>query len=474
MSTVALSKSKTLLWIIPYCVFVLWIIDLPLKWSLTLLTGGIFFVLAALIPEKRRFCLALLTFSFPFSSFDVNFIFEPRMDGSYQLNLSLTDALVLLLFCYWLFRLVFLKDAHSWKFPSRISVPVLSLFGTSLLSLVGAPDRLLSCYEIIRLLKMILLYFVVANLILEKDLKWILIALLAGVISQSIIGLLQREQNSVLGLSLFGETETLMQQNLGYIQPISRVGGTIGHPNRLAMYLGLTLPTALACFILSDRKLYKILSLVTLGMGLTALVFTLSRAGWAALSLSILLVLVAAFFKTKKKAPVIFQALVFFLILLITGLSFHSIIAGRLSFDDQGAAHMRLPLIKIALRIIRDHPLWGIGFGNYLKTLPVYGDPWEPFTMHTKVHNLYLLIGAEMGLPGLISYLSLLSLLLWASLRVFKRGDGPVSITAIGVFGGIVAFALHSLVDFVEITRIPILWFFAGLITGLSHEIRDN
>ncbi len=63
--------------------------------------------------------------------------------------------------------------------------------------------------------------------------------------------------------------------------------------------------------------------------------------------------------------------------------------------------------IQAGWRMVRAHPLTGVGPGNYT---PAYGDvavfPWYASRGHA--HNYYLHIAAESGLIGLLAYLALL------------------------------------------------------------------
>ena len=60
----------------------------------------------------------------------------------------------------------------------------------------------------------------------------------------------------------------------------------------------------------------------------------------------------------------------------------------------------RVQYLKMAIDMIKDHPWFGIGFNNF----QLYENPIQPgYPGHyffSKVHNIYLLIGAETGLIG--------------------------------------------------------------------------
>lgn len=61
---------------------------------------------------------------------------------------------------------------------------------------------------------------------------------------------------------------------------------------------------------------------------------------------------------------------------------------------------------KAGLRMIKAHPLGGIGLGNFKSQMRLYADPGT--RAWTIAHNSYISIAAEVGLPALATYLALL------------------------------------------------------------------
>jgi O-antigen ligase len=61
---------------------------------------------------------------------------------------------------------------------------------------------------------------------------------------------------------------------------------------------------------------------------------------------------------------------------------------------------------KAGLRMIRAHPLGGIGLGNFKSQMPLYAD--RGTRAWTIAHNSYISVAAEVGLPALATYLGIL------------------------------------------------------------------
>src|SRR5207245_57933 len=92
---------------------------------------------------------------------------------------------------------------------------------------------------------------------------------------------------------------------------------------------------------------------------------------------------------------------------------------------DVGANADRVFLWSRAMEIIRDHPLLGIGFGNYPRICGAYYDRVDPtFLMRTWAHNSELSLLAETGPLGLLALLWIAAaagISLW---RRVRAGDG--------------------------------------------------
>jgi hypothetical protein len=130
-----------------------------------------------------------------------------------------------------------------------------------------------------------------------------------------------------------------------------------------------------------------------------------------------------------------------------------------LSASDSSAATSGQYTIKIreeyrndALEVVRDHPILGVGIGNYLT-----GDP-EKGTLTDDPHNVLLLEAAEGGLPLAASF----SLLLVGSgVACWRRRRlTPLAALALAVQGATVA---HGLLDVYWVRGTPVLgWILVG------------
>jgi putative inorganic carbon (HCO3(-)) transporter len=131
-----------------------------------------------------------------------------------------------------------------------------------------------------------------------------------------------------------------------------------------------------------------------------------------------------------------------------------------------GGLNGRAEVWSRALYALQDFAMTGIGLGTFSRLIP-FMYPYTTFAQGVRVdhaHNLFLQVGLDLGLPGLIAYLALLInafVLLGLTLRPlalrerrsserlgqFRSRDTLVWCTASGVAGGLAAMLAHGLFD---------------------------
>jgi putative inorganic carbon (hco3(-)) transporter len=111
----------------------------------------------------------------------------------------------------------------------------------------------------------------------------------------------------------------------------------------------------------------------------------------------------------------------------------------------------RIELWSRAIYLIQDMPLTGIGAGTFERM----ADTQFPFFLHGSwvehVHNLFLQVAVDLGLPGLVAYLALLLLALWCALDAARRcrqaGESALAALAWAGLAALVAMCVHGMVD---------------------------
>jgi len=136
--------------------------------------------------------------------------------------------------------------------------------------------------------------------------------------------------------------------------------------------------------------------------------------------------------------------------LIAANLQWHGIVLERLAGLDNpaNAGATRFVIWKPAWDLLLQHPLRGIGLGTFWLAFPPFrsvGDTSAGFY----VHNDYLQLWIETGLPGLLLWLGVLAAATQQFVRLLRAQVEPRDrVLATGAFGGLLAVGVHSLFTF--------------------------
>lgn len=172
----------------------------------------------------------------------------------------------------------------------------------------------------------------------------------------------------------------------------ARVYSIFGNPNIFAEYLVMTMPLTVGVLWSSKRDGVRISFLAMFAVQLAALFMTMSRGGWLGLALSLLIFIVIVRKELLLLAIPMAGAAVYFI-----PQTFISRFMTIFNMNESSASY-RLQIWKVAIRIIKDNFLLGLGLGympfkrtfeRYLSTLGIF-----------HAHNTFIEIFAEMGVLG--------------------------------------------------------------------------
>lgn len=239
-----------------------------------------------------------------------------------------------------------------------------------------------------------------------------------------------------------------------------RGSGTFICPNNLAGFLEMILPLGLA-YTLASRL--KPTTKVFLGYATLAIVVgigvTLSRGGWMAAGLSLVVLFVVLVSTRDYRLPAIILAALF-----LAGAAFFYNRAhqpqARIQKTFRGERgdinDIRIVLWQSALRMWQDHLWLGVGPAHFDYRFPAYRH--ESVQLRPdRVHNDYLNTLVDWGVIGAALIASAWVLLFWGSLKTWKfvkRSNDIAtkpsnrSAFVLGSAIGLVAILLHSIVDF--------------------------
>jgi len=186
-----------------------------------------------------------------------------------------------------------------------------------------------------------------------------------------------------------------------------------------------------------DRPVVAWSALAAINWGLFG---SLTRGAWVALGVGLALVVLARRPKLVLAAPVVVAA---FLVL-----SPVSVLARVVSITDLSdtSNYDRICMAEAGLRMVGERPLLGIGPDRVKHVYPLYRTPTAPRLLVPHLHNSYLQLAAERGIPALSFFVALLGASFLAGWRTFRRG-GRAADLGLGIAGAVLAFAVAGLFE---------------------------
>ena len=141
------------------------------------------------------------------------------------------------------------------------------------------------------------------------------------------------------------------------------------------------------------------------------------------------------------------------------------------SGSPASSLHGRMELWRPGLAMLLDMPITGIGLNGFAVLLPQV-DPTlgqlDP-SVRQHAHDIYLQTALDLGLPGLVAILAIGWCAARTGIQSAQSGPATVRPVAIGLLLGLLAYALHGLVEVVGLSSMPgtIVWITMGLLIAL-------
>lgn len=414
------------------------------------------------VGNVRKVLLAIILLDIPFQI--DTFIFGRwglQQTGAINgYGISLTLICLIGLYTLWALEFAVNQQRERRSFVAP-SLPIVLFLIVLISSEFVAIDNTLALFEIFLIGQVFLLYFYVINNVRSRsDLTFILAILLLGLLLEGLIFLLLiiRGQN----IELAGLTAVIFTGSGEF-----RVGGTLQSPNGAGSYLVTVSVITFSMLFTSLPSSYKRLAGIAFVTGLVALVTTFSRGAWLACVLSFGIFGLVAWRRSWINLKVLIISLFVVTLLLVT---FNQAILARLAGDDAGSAIGRIPQYLMALRMIQDHPILGVGANNYIIHFNQYLSPeYRGTVFHWVVHNKYLLVWAEIGTLGLLTFVWFLMSAVQKGFRLSTEKDALLAPLALGFAVAIIGQMIHMFLDiFHSRPQVQLLWLVIALITCIE------
>ncbi len=252
---------------------------------------------------------------------------------------------------------------------------------------------------------------------------------------------------------------------------VQGVEGFHAENNTLALGLATALPLSWQGIYLC-RKLWSKLIFAGLVFGsIAAIVMTQSRSGILSLGVALLLTIWSS--KYRVRTLVVLGILALPAPLLVWD-AFKTRMSTLSDPLQEASAYSRYDLNMAALKVIRDHPILGAGFGA--ENAARLSLKYKSFNLDRTqvVHNNYLQWAADSGIPALLIYCGLLfAAIVWLSgcASRFKETVPDFAYSATGLKVSLVTFAVGS--TFTSRTNYDFIYMLllsAGCLYRLVHE----
>ncbi len=353
------------------------------------------------------------------------------------------------------------KKAFNLPAPPLVKIIIGSalLFGAwSIVSMQGALNYREGYYEIARhFLNIILLVVVITAVLKDSSLiTRICKALVWVALLQGLIGILQYYDIGFTNLP--GANE--------------KPYGLMGNRNLFGSAQVFIAPFVFYMLFIGNR-FWKFISGMSLTIVALSIFLSQTRSAWLAFVAVILvsLILTIIFSPTNRKkwmigtavGVLIITALIsLFLAADIDGELVQSVksravtITGSTSANNTTASSTitdRLQIWKQTGKLIKDHPLLGVGPGNWKLTILKYGTEglaWaNGIYSPDRPHNVYLQVASETGIPGAILYFTIWILIALAGIKaVLKTKNEDQKILVIIMLAGLAAVAVDAMFSF--------------------------
>jgi len=133
-----------------------------------------------------------------------------------------------------------------------------------------------------------------------------------------------------------------------------------------------------------------------------------------------------------------------------------------------------------AVYMLSSMPFTGIGLGSFPRQMHSFLFPFRGNWNPTHAHNLFLQVGVDLGIPGLVAYVAIVTsclIMAFRSWHTFRRaGERNLEALSAGVFASLIAMITHGLVDAPLWGTKPsvVAWFFMGLAAMLFVHSREG
>jgi len=420
--------------------------------------------------SQNSFHKLLLTILSIFIIFISLFIYKEVYN--HRINQKLILILFIMIFLAVLAIKILSTENISWT-KSKLNMPLYLFTAILTISLFLGNNIAVSLGDYLNFIPYIILFFITLNFIKsEKELNSLIKVLFVTSLIVSLYTIIQ-----YYGLDPY----------YGYL---GKLTSTIGQKNWISNYLAMIFPIGFSYFLLEDNKKLKLYSFMFLSILYTTLLICQSRGIWISIVITLIFAFIIIYryklgsiFKNNKKWLIVL--LIVFLVITVIYSTENPLNKSRLTVAERALSTLevstdpsintRFLMWKVSFEMLKDKPIFGLGIGtfkyhyldyqaDYLIDHPNY---IKNAVKAAEAHNEYLQIAAEMGLIGLISFLSIIFTFYYIVYQYFeKEHDKNKLLIIFGILMGVSCYLVHCLFTFPF--HVPVLGATFFILIGLA------
>lgn len=284
------------------------------------------------------------------------------------------------------------------------------------LSIFWSLDKQVAWQQANRVMEMVVFAFVIflGPLSFTQIVRWFT----AGTALQGVLALFQFFAQTTFSFKWLGLSEhpamlagtSIVQGETG--ERVLRAYGAFPHPNVLGGYLavGIVFTFIVFYFLSVKNKRNTYYWHIVLALQTAGLFVSFSRSAWLMFGLTLLYFIFVAF-KKRKYTPLFLSFFVFLLFSIGNFPLLHTRVSQTAATEIRSTEE-RVVGYQEALNMWKQHPLFGVGIGNY-STASFAQNPTEPAWAYQPVHMVPLLALVELGGVGLGMVIFLAGFMLW-------------------------------------------------------------
>lgn len=227
----------------------------------------------------------------------------------------------------------------------------------------------------------------------------------------------------------------------------TRISSTITGANELGTYSVSMAIFSISLLLfgkkLSQKRLIGIFLFSLLS--LSCVVFSGSRGAWLSFFAGLVVLL---FFGIQRKQLNLKRLSVLFLVFILVAASIDLgwVIKRLDSIDDlsNSSNRQRIMMAMTGLEMLKDHPLFGVGIGQFKHVYEDY--KLAGANLYTHIHCLYIHLAVEIGLIGFFVFLALVLKILKAGLKASLSANHDQWFY-LGTLGVLVGFGVHNVFE---------------------------